>query len=50
MKHRHMDFSVWKTGITKSGTMTLQPEFALIHAVIEARTRRGLTQTELANA
>ena len=25
----------------ESGSMTLQPEFALIHAVIEARTRQA---------
>ncbi|MEK7141780.1 MAG: helix-turn-helix transcriptional regulator [Patescibacteria group bacterium] len=53
MKHRHMDFSVWKKQALRNPALRaeydkLQPEFALIHAVIEARTRRGLTQTELA--
>ena len=48
-----MDFSVWKKQALRNPALgaeydKLQPEFALIRAVIEARTRRGLTQTELA--
>ncbi|MDP1722307.1 MAG: helix-turn-helix transcriptional regulator [Candidatus Gottesmanbacteria bacterium] len=53
MKHRHMDFSVWKKQALQNPALRteydkLQPEFALIRAVVEARTKRGLTQTELA--
>lgn len=48
-----MDFSVWKKQALQNPALRteydkLQPEFALIRAVVEARTKRGLTQTELA--
>jgi ribosome-binding protein aMBF1 (putative translation factor) len=51
---KHMDFKVWKKKALKDSQFKaeydkLQPEFALIRAVVEARLKKGLTQTELAN-
>ena len=53
MKRRHLDFTIWKKNALKNPEFKkeydkLQPEFALIKAVIEARIKRGLTQNELA--
>lgn len=53
MKRQHLDFTVWekqslKNPKIKSEYDKLQPEFALIQAVIETRIKKGLTQAELA--
>lgn len=53
MKRRHLDFSAWKKQALKKPEFRaeydkLQPEFALIRAVIEARIKKGLTQSKLA--
>ncbi|MBM3284016.1 helix-turn-helix transcriptional regulator [Candidatus Gottesmanbacteria bacterium] len=53
MKRRHINFVSWKKQALKNPKFKteydrLQPEFALIRAVIEARINKGLTQTELA--
>lgn len=53
MKRRHLDFDTFlkeslKDPEIKTEYDRLQPEFALIRAVIEARMRKGLTQAELA--
>ncbi|OGH12413.1 MAG: transcriptional regulator [Candidatus Levybacteria bacterium RIFCSPHIGHO2_01_FULL_36_15] len=50
---KHLDFTVWekqalKNPEFKSEYDKLQPEFAVIRAVIEARMKRGVTQEELA--
>lgn len=53
MKRQHLDFDTWKEQALKNPKFLkeykkLQPEFALIGAVIEARKKKGLTQTMLA--
>lgn len=53
MKRRHLDFTIWKKQALKNPKFKveydkLQPEFALIRAVIEARMKKGVTQKELA--
>lgn len=50
---KHLDFEIWakeklKDPHFKAEYDRLQPEFALIRAVIEARMRKGLTQKEIA--
>ncbi len=50
---RHLDFTVWEKQALKNPKFKaeyekLQPEFAVIRAVIEARMRKGVTQEELA--
>ena len=54
MTRQHLDFTTWKKQVLKKTEVKaeydkLQPDFALIRAVIEARMKKGLTQTELAN-
>ena len=50
---KHLDFEVWKKEVLKIPKVKaeydkLQPEFAMIQAVIDARTKTGVTQKELA--
>lgn len=50
---KHLDFEVWEKEALKNPKFKkeydkLQPEFAVIHAVIEARMRKGVTQEDLA--
>lgn len=54
MKQRkHLDFDIWEKEALKDSKLKaeydkLQPEFALIDAMINARKQRGLTQVALA--
>lgn len=53
MKRHHLDFEVWEKESLKNPKIKaeydkLQPEFALIQAVIDARVKKGVTQEELA--
>lgn len=53
MKRQHLDFEVWEKESLKNPKIKaeydkLQPEFALIQAVIDARVKKGVTQEELA--
>jgi len=53
MKRNHLDFEVWEKEALKDPKLKaeydkLQPEFAVIHAIIEARMKKSLTQKELA--
>src|SRR3990172_473288 len=50
---RHLDFETWEKEVLKDPALKaeydkLQPEFAMIQAVIDARVKRGVTQKELA--
>lgn len=50
---KHLDFEVWEKESLKNPKIKaeydkLQPEFALIQAVIDARVKRGVTQEDLA--
>lgn len=50
---KHLEFKVWEKEKLKNPNFRaeynrLQPEFALIEAVIKARKERGLTQKEIA--
>jgi len=50
---KHLDFQVWKKEALKNPKIKaeydrLQPEFAMIQAVIDARMKTGVTQKELA--
>ncbi len=51
--NKHLDFNDYKKQVLKNPKVKaeynrLQPEFALINALIEARRKTGLTQTQLA--
>lgn len=53
MKRHHLDFDEFleeslKDPELKAEYDKLQPEFAVIHAIIEARIKKSLTQKELA--
>lgn len=53
MKRQHLDFDIFlkdslKNPKIKAEYDRLQPEFALIRAMIEARMKKGLTQEKLA--
>jgi ribosome-binding protein aMBF1 (putative translation factor) len=53
MKRKHLDFASYKKAVLKEPILKaeydrLQPEFALIEAVLKARREKGLTQKELA--
>lgn len=53
MKRKHLDFDEFledslRNPEVKAEYDKLQPEFAVIRAVIEARMRKGVTQEELA--
>jgi len=53
MKRKHLDFEVWKKQALKNPKVKaeydrLQPEFALIQAMLDARIQKGVTQKELA--
>ena len=50
---KHLDFDTWKKQALKDPNLKaeydrLQPEFAVIRAIIKARMRKGVTQEELA--
>lgn len=52
-KRQHLDFEVWKKEALKDPVLKaeydkLQPEFAVIQAVINARMKKGVTQKFLA--
>lgn len=51
---KHLDFDIWKNRALKNSRFKaeydkLQPEFAVIRAIIRARADRGITQKELAS-
>ena len=53
MKRQHLDFEDWKKQALKDPKLKveydrLQPEFAVIRAIIEARSKKGITQKTLA--
>jgi ribosome-binding protein aMBF1 (putative translation factor) len=53
MKRKHLNFSQYKKKILQDSALRaeyerLDPEFALIEAVLRARKEKGLTQKELA--
>lgn len=53
MRRQHLDFTTWKKEVLKDPALKaeydrLQPEFAVIRAIIEARIKKGITQVELA--
>jgi len=53
MKRNYLDFEVYKKQVLKDPELKaeynkLQPEFALIEAIIDARIKKGLTQKKLA--
>lgn len=53
MKRKHLDFKVWEKEILKDPEVKaeydrLQPEFAVINAIIQARRQKGITQEVLA--
>lgn len=53
MKRQHLDFEVWKKQALKNPKVKaeydrLQPEFALIQAILDARIKKGVTQKQLA--
>ena len=53
MKRQHLDFAIWKKEVLKDPALKaeydrLQPEFAVIRAIIEARRKKGVTQEEIA--
>lgn len=53
MKRQHLDFNIWlkeqlKNPDFKEEYDRLEPEFAIIEAVIKARVKKGITQKELA--
>lgn len=50
---KHLDFTAWEKEALKDPEFKaeydkLQPEFALIRAIIEGRLKKGITQKELA--
>ena len=50
---KHLDFEVWKKELLKNPKIKaeydrLQPEFAVIQAMIDARRKKGMTQAKLA--
>ncbi|RJP46099.1 MAG: transcriptional regulator [Armatimonadetes bacterium] len=50
---KHLDFETWEKEALKDPELRaeydkLQPEFAMIQAVIDARVKKGVTQKELA--
>lgn len=50
---KHLDFEIWEKEALKDPELMveydkLQPEFAMIQAVIDARVKKGVTQKELA--
>lgn len=53
MKKQHLDFSIWEKKALKNPKFKkeydkLQPEFAMIEAIVKTRNDRGLTQEQLA--
>ncbi|MEK7544303.1 MAG: helix-turn-helix transcriptional regulator [Patescibacteria group bacterium] len=53
MKRNHLDFAAWEKESLKNPKIKaeydkLQPEFALIQAMIDARVQKRVTQEELA--
>lgn len=56
MKRKHLDFETYFKDVYKKDKELrleydkLQPEFAAVHAVLDARAKRGFTQERLARA
>lgn len=53
MKRQHLDFNIWlenklRDPEFKAEYDRLQPEFAVIQAILDARIKKGLTQNDLA--
>ncbi|MFH0937650.1 MAG: helix-turn-helix transcriptional regulator [Candidatus Daviesbacteria bacterium] len=53
MKRQHLDFDIWEKESLKNPKIKaeydkLQPEFAIIQAVLDARIKKGMTQAKLA--
>lgn len=53
MKRQHLDFDIWlkeslQNPLFKKEYDRLEPEFAIIQAVIDARMKKGITQEKLA--
>ena len=53
MRRKHLDFTAWKTEVLKDPKIKaeydkLKPEYALISALIGARSKKKLTQKDLA--
>lgn len=52
-KRKHLDFEIWEKEALKDPKLKaeydkLEPEFAVLSAIIEARMKKGLTQATLA--
>ena len=50
---KHLDFSVWRKEVLEDAELKaeydrLQPEYAVIQAILDARIKKGVTQKELA--
>ena len=50
---KHLDFSVWRKEVLEDSELKaeydrLQPEYAVIQAILDARIKKGVTQKELA--
>lgn len=53
MKRKHLDFTIWEKEALKDPRLReeyekLQPEFAVIEAVLRARKEKGLRQQDIA--
>lgn len=53
MKQKHLDFTVWEKEALKDPKLRaeydkLQPEFAVIEAILQARKEKGMRQQDLA--
>ncbi len=52
-ERKHLDFATWKEKVLKDPVLKaeydrLQPEYAVIKAILEARIKKGVTQKEIA--
>lgn len=52
-KRKHLDFEVWEKEALKDPKLKaeydkLEPEFAVLSAILDARMKKGLTQAKLA--
>lgn len=52
-KREHLDFEVWEKEALKDSKLKaeydkLEPEFAVLNAILEARMKKGITQAMLA--
>lgn len=53
MKRKHLDFDIWKKELLKDPEVKaeydrLQPDMAVVRAIIRLRTEKGMTQKDLA--